>query len=131
MRRKRKTRIGASLLALFLCLCLPRPGLGDQSPEPAVIAGTVFRDPGFALPGAEVELVPISPAAGKKKPKPKSVRTDARGEFAFQLSPEPGEFKVTARAKGFQPEERVVKLSGGPERHDVYLTLKPARSEQK
>ncbi len=131
MRRKRKKRTGASLLALFLCLCVPGPGLGRQKPEPAIVAGTIFRDPGFALPGAEVELQAVSTPARKKRPRPAVVRTDARGEFAFQILPEPGEYKVTARARGFRPEERVVKLSGGPERHDVYLTLKPAGSEEK
>jgi hypothetical protein len=130
MRRTRRKRTGGSLLALFLCLCVPRPGLGEQKPEPAVIAGTVFRDPGFAFPGAEVEVQPVSPP-GPKKAKRSTVKTDARGEFAFQVPPEPGEYRVTARARGYRPEERVVKLSGGPERHDIYLTLKPAGSEEK
>lgn len=129
MRRKRKT--GASLFALFLCLSLPLVSSGDQKPEPAVIAGTVFRDPGFALPGAEVELLPLSSPARGKKPKPVAARTDARGEFSFQVPPFPAQYKVTARARGFAPEERTVKLSGGPERLDLYLTLKPAGSEKR
>lgn len=129
MRRRKRT--GASLLALFLCLCVPPVAPGEQKPEPATIAGTVFRDPGFALPGAEVELLLLQPPAGRKKPKAAIVRTDARGEFAFRVPPEPGEYRITARAQGFKPEQRVVKLSGGPERHDVYLMLKPAGSKEK
>jgi hypothetical protein len=130
MRRKRTRKIGASLFLLFLLLCFPLAGLAGQKPEPAVIAGTVFRDPGFALPGAEVELRLLSPLPGKKPPKPSTTRTDARGEFSFQVPPAEAEYKVTARAKGFLPEERIVKLSGGPERLDVYLTLKPSGSPQ-
>ncbi len=127
-RRTRKT--GGSLLALFLCLALS-PGRAEQKSEPAVIAGTVFRDPGFAFPGAEVELVLLSPAAGRRKPKPVSTRANSRGEFAFQVPPDEAEYRVTARARGFAPEAKVVKLSGGPERVDVYLTLKPAGSAER
>ncbi len=131
MRRKRTRKTGASLFRLFLALCLALTGLAGQKPEPAVIAGTVFRDPGFALPGAEVELLLLSPAPGRRKPKPALTRADARGEFSFQVPPGPAEYRVTAKAKGFLPEERIVKLSGGPERLDVYLTLKPAGSADK
>ncbi|MGC8759762.1 MAG: carboxypeptidase-like regulatory domain-containing protein [Bryobacteraceae bacterium] len=129
MRRKR-TKTGVSRFA-FLLLALSLLALAGQKPEPAVIAGTVFRDPGFALPGAEVEVVLVSPVQGRKPPKPLRTRTDGRGEFAFQLAPDPAEYKVTARARGYVPEERMVRLSGGPERVDVYLTLKPAGSDKK
>ncbi|GIU80004.1 MAG: hypothetical protein KatS3mg005_3242 [Bryobacteraceae bacterium] len=134
MRRKKTRKTGASrfpFLALLLLFSLALAGWAGQKPEPAVIAGTVFRDPGFALPGAEVELVLLSQASGRKKPKPVSTRTDPRGEFSFHVAPDPAEYKLTARAKGFQPEERIVKLSGGPERLDIYLTLKPAGSAEK
>ncbi|MCX7604106.1 MAG: carboxypeptidase-like regulatory domain-containing protein [Bryobacteraceae bacterium] len=96
-----------------------------------MIAGTVFRDPGFALPGAEVEVARVAPPESGRRPKPLRSRTDGRGEFAFQVPPEPAEYRVTARARGYVMEEKVVRLSGGPERVDVYLTLKPAGSNQK
>jgi len=128
--RRKKTKTGVSRFA-FLLLALSLPALAGQKPEPAVIAGTVFRDPGFALPGAEVEVVLASPAQGRKPPRPLRTRTDGRGEFAVQVAPDPAEYKVTARARGYAPEERIVRLSGGPERVDVYLTLKPAGSNQK
>ncbi len=133
MRRKRTRKTGASRFLLFLLVPFALAGLAGQKPEPAVIAGTVFRDPGFALPGAEVELLRVSAPAGSKhrKPKPVLTRADSRGEFSFQVPPDQAEYRVTARAKGFLPEERIVKLSGGPERLDVYLTLKPAGSDAK
>jgi len=128
--RRKTTKTGASLFA-FLLLSLPLAGRAGQKPEPAVIAGTVFRDPGFALPGAEVEVQPLGPATGRKQPRPLRARTDSRGEFAFQLPPEAAEYRVTARARGYVSEERLVKLSGGAERVDVYLTLKPAAGNRK
>ena len=131
MTRRRKKRTGASLLALILCLGVPLAGWAEQKPEPAVIAGTVFRDPGFALPGAEVELLLVSPPPGRRKPRPLSTRTDSRGEFSFQVPPDEAEYRVTARARGFAPETKTVRLSGGPERVDVYLTLKPVGSVER
>lgn len=131
MRRKRTRKTGASRFLLFLLVSFALAGLAGQKPEAAVIAGTVFRDPGFALPGAEVELLLLSPPPGRRKPKPVLTRTDSRGEFSFQVPPDQAEYRVTARAKGFLPEQRIVKLSGGPERLDVYLTLKPAGSLEK
>lgn len=134
MRRKTKRKTGArGFLSrpLLLLFSLALAGLAGQKPEPAVIAGTVFREPGFALPGAEVELLPLAAAEGRKKPKPVRTRSDARGEFSFHVPPLPAEYKLTARASGFTPEDRIVKLSGGPERLDVYLTLKAAGSQEK
>lgn len=128
--RRKTTKTGVSLFA-FLLLAVSQSGLAEQKPEPAVVAGTVFREPGFALPGAEVELARVAPPEGGRRPKPLRTRADSRGEFAFQVPPEPAEYRVTARARGYVMEERTVRLSGGPERVDVYLTLKPAGSNQK
>ncbi len=128
--RRKTTKTGASRFA-FLLLTISLFGLAAQKPEPAVVAGTVFREPGFALPGAEVELVRVVPPDSGRRAKPLRTRTDSRGEFAFQVAPEAAEYRVTARARGYVMEERIVRLSGGPERVDVYLTLKPAGSNQK
>lgn len=134
--RRKTTKTGASrfasLLLSFVPLFAVTPwGSAAQKPEPAVVAGTVFREPGFALPGAEVELIRVNPPDSGRRPKPLRTRTDARGEFAFQVAPEAAEYRVTARARGYVMEERTIRLSGGPERMDVYLTLKPAGSDLK
>jgi len=89
----------------------------------AVIAGTVFRDPGFALAGVEVELVEVR--TDGKKPKSQKFVTDARGEFSFYLPPKEQKYKVKAAAKGLQPEEKETTATPGA-RMDVFFTLKPA-----
>lgn len=89
----------------------------------AVIAGTVFRDPGFALAGVEVELVEVR--TDGKKAKTRKTVTDGRGEFAFYLAPEEQKYKVKATAKGLQPEEKETTATPGA-RMDVFFTLKPA-----
>src|SRR5579871_343544 len=72
----RRTRTGSRLLlavCLFAAVCL---GAGKKKTEPdAIVAGTVFRDPGFSLPGAAVTLVPKANPKAKKQ----QAISDARG----------------------------------------------------
>ncbi len=95
----------------------------DARPK-AVIAGTVFRDPGFAFPRVEVTLSPLELPSGVKKFKPLRLFSDARGEFAFYVPAGEARYRISAAAAGFSPEEKTVAISAG-ERVDVYLTLKP------
>jgi hypothetical protein len=124
------TRTGASalrrsLLALLFPAALLAAGVPpDKEKKPAaVIAGTVFRDPGFTLPGAQVELIELR--TDGKKPKVRKSVTDARGEFAFSVPPEDRKYIVKASAKGLQTEEKETASTPGA-RIDVFLTLKPA-----
>lgn len=89
----------------------------------AVIAGTVFRDPGFAIGGAEVELTEVR--TDGKRPKVRKAISDGRGEFAFYLPPDEVKYKVKVSAKGLQSEEKETTAAPGA-RMDVFFTLKPA-----
>lgn len=83
-----RTRPG-SKLAAALCGCAlllagaARAQRNNDAPH-AVVAGAVFRENGFSLPGATVTL------AMKDAPKGKKLQSvsDARGEFAFRVAPE-------------------------------------------
>jgi len=113
---------------VFLSLLLPAALAGADKKKQekklaAVIAGTVFRDPGFALAGAEIELVEIRDDG--KKPKPRKTLTDARGEFAFSVPPIEQKYKVKATVKGLQSDEKETASTPGA-RVDVFFTLKPA-----
>ena len=108
---KKATTTGANLarrafLALLLPVCLLA---AEKKPDKekklvAVIAGTTFRDPGFAIPGVAIELVEIR--TDGKKPKSRKTFSDARGEFAFLVPAIEQKYKVKASAKGLQPEEK-------------------------
>jgi len=122
--------IGAkgALLALLALLGFAgaAPARGSAPPDqPALIAVSVFRDPGFALPRATVILTTVKPPEGRKSAKPQRVTTDAHGEYVFRLPPKPATYTIRAEAPGFAPLEKTIELSGGPERQDAYLTLKP------
>lgn len=129
-KRTRKTTTSGANAArraiLFLPAALFAAGKKKKEPEKklaAVIAGTVFREPGFAVAGAEVELVEVR--TDSKKAKSRKAVTDGRGEFAFSVPPEERKYKVKASAKGLQPEEKETSSTPGA-RMDVFFTLKPA-----
>jgi len=126
--KKRKRKTGSSLL-LALCVCATLcQGADKKSKEKAanfaVVAGTVFRDPGFALPGATLTLTPRGEAKPKKLQAAKKTTSDGRGEFSFRVSAAPATYLVKASLKGFHPEEKEAAV-GGEGRVDVTFTLVP------
>ncbi len=129
---KTKRTIGVSLGLALLLFSFAAWG-GDRKPaeESAVVAGTVFRDPGFALPNAEVTLSVTEPPAGAKVPKSQKAVANFRGEFSFRVPPVKALYLVTARASGFLPQQQPAAISGGPERIEVNLTLTPEPSKGK
>lgn len=139
MRRKATTsagvRSGPRRLSVHLCLggwlaalCF---ATGDAPPrkghEPyALIAGTVFRQSGFVLPGAEITVTarPTDAAARKGKFKRATTVADGRGEFAVRVPVEPMRYLVTVRARGFRPQEKLVEIEGD-QRVDLFFQLQP------
>jgi hypothetical protein len=102
------------------------PPLKGDAPH-AVVAGTVFRENGFSLPGAEVTLaVKQAPGVSKKTKKLQSV-SDSRGEFAFRVPPGAATYVVKASLKGFQSVEKEASVSS-EERVEVTLVL-PSESK--
>jgi hypothetical protein len=115
------TKLGSKLAAvLWCCTLLAEPGRPSQASNPqyTVVAGTVFRESGFSLPGATVTL------AAKDAPKAKKLQSvsDARGEFAFRVPPQPSTYLVRASLKGFQSAEKEAAVTG-EELVEVTLTL--------
>ena len=123
-----RTRPGSRLAAVaFGCALLLVAGVSwaqrKNDEAHAVVAGAVFRENGFSLPGATVTL------AIKDAPKSKKLQavSDARGEFAFRVLPGAATYVVRASLKGFQAAEKEAAI-GGEERVEVTLVL-PAESK--
>jgi hypothetical protein len=128
--RSRKTKKRMRSIKIFLRfaavagLCAGSMGAGDKkkSDEPdTVIAGTVFRDPGYALPEATVRL------ARRDDPKHKKLAeltTNFRGEFLVHVPATPAVYVVKASAKGFRAEEKEASVTG-LDRVDLMFTLEP------
>jgi hypothetical protein len=103
-------------------LLMPVFGGEKKQAAYAIVSVTVFREPGFAVPGAEVILTPDA-APGEKPAKPKKVTCDARGEYAFRVTPQPKSYLIHVSAKGFHPEEKHVSIQGESERAEVTFEL--------
>jgi len=102
-------------LRLWVLLALPALMTGQQSKQKeskelsyAILAGTVFRDPGYAQGGATVVLT----AKSAPQKKLQEQVSDARGEFAFRVPPGPQTYIIRATLKGFKPAGQEIEISG-------------------
>ena len=124
-RKKRKKRTGISLL-LSLIAVFPQAEAAKKKADPesyGLVSGTVFRDPGFALPNATVTLTP-DPPEQPSSVKLKKLQTvcNSRGEFVFRLPPISMHYTVRAAAKGYHEEKKSIELEGEG-RVEVTLSL--------
>jgi hypothetical protein len=104
-----------ALAAVLFAQGKPKPG------EPyAIVAGTVFRDPGFSFPGAKVVLS----LAGNPSKKLQEQTTSGRGEFSFRVPPGENTWLVTASRKGFVTVQKEVEIQAQEQIHAT-LTLFP------
>lgn len=130
MRKRRSpttTRMsgGRAVLALALFGICALGGEKRAPAEPTIVAGTVFREPGFALPNAEVTLRVAKAPEGVKVAKSQTVASNFRGEFSFRVPAARAEYVLSVKAAGLVPEEKAVVVGADPERLEIYLTLKP------
>jgi hypothetical protein len=120
--------LGVLVLLAMVTLAPASAGAADkkkpQQDPVAIIAGTVFRDPGFALPGARVTLAPAGEAEKSRKVKKLKAVSDPRGEFAFRVPADAGSYTLTAEADGYRSEVKTAEVQAGV-RTEVYFTLQP------
>jgi hypothetical protein len=116
--------MASGLIVAALCGCALPLAAAERNDTPhAVVAGTVFRENGFSLPGATVTLaVKDVPGVPTKKMKKLQSVSGGRGEFAFRVSPGAATYVVRASLKGFQAVEKEASVSG-EERVEVTLVL--------
>jgi hypothetical protein len=108
------------------CAALMPAGDKKKSSDPdTVIAGTVFRDPGYALPEATVTLVRRDDPKHKKLAE---MTTSFRGEFVIHVPAAPLVYLVKASAKGFRAEEKEASVTG-LDRVDLMFNLEPEKKK--
>jgi hypothetical protein len=111
-------------LAAAVLACGGMSAGADKKPDAgpfAIVAGTVFRDPGFALPDANVILTLRDDPRGRKI---QQTVTTPRGEFLFHVPARPTTYIVKAEMKGFFPDEKEAAVTG-EDRIELTLTLAP------
>jgi len=124
--KRRTKRTGTSLvLALLALSSLAEADKKKSVPEAyALVSGSVFHEPGLALPGAEVTLLPNPQHDGLPvKVKKLQTVTDARGEFVFRVPAATMNYTVRVSAKGYQPEEKSVSVQRD-ERAEITFLLR-------
>ena len=111
-----------TLLVSMMMLWAPLAA-ADRKPVPtAILAGSVFRPPGFALPRASVTVKGLD----KGKKKEWKIATDSRGEFVVRVPPGPAEYNVVVTAGGYRTYEKIVNV-GADERIDLSVILEPEK----
>jgi hypothetical protein len=88
----------------------------------AHLRGSVFDERGLSLGNVEIELALILPDGSLKKLEERVA--SGLGNFAFQLSPEPARYRVTAKAEGRQTATQDVTIDSAAI-FRVALTLNP------
>ena len=73
----------------------------------AVIRGAVFTSEGISLPNASVIIERLGENHGFKK---RETTSGEGGEFAFRLPNDKATYRVTAKARGFQPLSKEVSV---------------------
>jgi hypothetical protein len=104
---------------------LAAAGAMGEEAGTAVVAGSVFRDTGFALGGAQVTVSGLD----KGRKKEWKAATSARGEFAVRVPAGPADYTVSVKASGYQRWEKPVKV-GADERIELSVILEPEKGKR-
>jgi hypothetical protein len=113
-------------LAIVAGACVVSLPAGDKKKvEETVISGTVFRDPGYALPEATVTLIRRD---DPKRKKLAEMVTSYRGEFSIHVPATPQVYVLKASAKGYRPEEKEASVTG-LDGVDVMFILEPEKKK--
>ncbi len=128
--RKKKRTSGSRLFRLLLTFAALTAGIlaasgKNKKTEPfALIAGSVFRDSGFALPGADLTVEAAPDAKPPSKFKRIKAVTDARGEFAVRVPAVPMRYTVSVKASGYRIDKKEVSIQGR-EVVELFFRLEP------
>jgi hypothetical protein len=129
-RTRTRTTTGSSPIAwLFAALLIADPSwAAKKNSKPAesfaMVAGTVFRTPGFAVADAEVTVSPEADDKEGVKFKKMHAVTNFRGEWAVRVPPVPMKYTVYVKCSGYEPQEKTVTIAGEV-REEVNFVLEP------
>ena len=114
-----------ALLCLWAGVLAVSAATGEKNAAYAVVEGTVFHEPGLALPDAKVVLQ----IRDQPKSKKQETVTNYRGEFQFHVPATAAVYVVKTTMKGFHPDQKEAAVAGGApsgqERVTINLVLSP------
>jgi len=110
-----------SLVTLWLLLSTAASGAekAKDRPAQAIIAGGVYDEAGYALPGIRIKI-----RRGKERKPQWEAVSDARGEFAVRVPAGPQTYVVSTHSKEHLNQEQPVEIYGR-ERTELIFRLAP------
>lgn len=90
----------------------------------ATVSGSVFTASGRSAPGVRVELYRVG-ADGSEKKMDERYSSPETGEFRFRVSPEPGKYRVIAKARGIEAVRGEIVNVDGPAIYRTAVSLPP------
>lgn len=96
-----------------------------EQPPYALVTGTVFRETGVALAGAQVTMAAVGDSKEARKAKKILAVTSPRGEFVIRVAAAPMCYTLSVKASGYQPREKPVAIAA-EDRIDVFFRMEPA-----
>lgn len=137
MRKKKAGRLirnwrvsAATLVAALLMASLWMPAAqkkNEKQPAPnTLILVSAFAETGQTLRGASLRLTPADKDGKPVKGKKQSGFTNNMGEYPFHVPKTEAHYVLRAEAKGFEPVEKVVSVSG-EDQVDIFLRLPPKK----
>ena len=110
-----------------------KPVILPKASHSSLVRGSVFNLSGQTLAGVKVTIERIPTDEEQKdgkhiKSHTRDYLTNAHGEFAFRLPAQPARYRVTAAARGFKSDTKVVDVNGS-EAVPVALTLLPRKDK--
>jgi protocatechuate 3,4-dioxygenase beta subunit len=76
----------------------------------ARLAGSVFDEGGYSVPGVSVEIARLHPDGTQKKIDGRY--TSESGQFNFRLSPDKATYRVTVKPQGAAPQSKDIEIDG-------------------
>ena len=91
----------------------------------AQLAGSVFNEGGYSVPGVRVEVARLAPDGTQKKID--GSYTSESGQFKFRLSPDKATYRVTVKPDGAEAQTKEVEIDGAMVYRIAFTITRPPK----
>jgi hypothetical protein len=91
----------------------------------ARLAGSVFNEGGYSVPGVRIEIARL--ASGGTQKKIDGRISNESGQFVFRLSPDKATYRVTIKPEGAEPQTKDVEVDGAMVYRVAFIIQRPPK----
>jgi hypothetical protein len=91
----------------------------------ARLAGSVFNEGGYSVPGVRIEIARLSSDGTQKKIDGRI--SNESGQFVFRLSPDKATYRVTVKPDGAEPQSKDVEIDGAMVYRVAFTITRPPK----